>query len=236
MKELPYKVILFDLFHTLVDVGAAPGACGRYTADILGVSREAWNQACFGGAHDICRQTDQLTVIRTLAHSLDPTITEERIGEAAKERQRRFDHALLSIEPEVLECLTGLNEQGFRLGLLSNASTDEVRAWPDSPLSPCFEQAFFSWECGCAKPQPAFYRHAMTQMGVSADDCLFVGDGGSDEHRGAHDIGIDNILLLRHIGHYDASRLAPRRAVVRWEIDSLAGLRPLLLSLGGEGG
>ena len=45
MKATSYKVILFDLFHTLVDVGTALESCGRYTADILGVSREAWNRA-----------------------------------------------------------------------------------------------------------------------------------------------------------------------------------------------
>lgn len=231
MKVLPYKVILFDLFHTLVDVGAAPGASGRYTADILGLSRDAWNKACFGDSHEICQRTDQRSVIRALAHSLDPAIPEEKIIEAAEERQRRFDHALLSVETEVLECLADLNKAGLRLGLLSNASTDEVRAWPDSPLAPFFEQAFFSWECGCAKPQSAFYRHALRQMAVTADECLFIGDGGSDEHRGATKLGIDNILLLRHIGHYDTHRLDSRRAQVKWELASLTALVPLLLRL-----
>jgi putative hydrolase of the HAD superfamily len=232
MKELPYKVILLDLFHTLVDVGTAPGASGRYTADILGLSREAWNRACFGAAHDICRPTSQLAVIRALAHSLDPAIPEARIREAAEERQRRFDHALLSVEPQVLDCLAELNAMGLRLGLLSNASTDEVRAWEDSPLAAHFEQAFFSWECGCAKPQPAFYRHALARMGVGTDECLFVGDGGSEEHSGAREVGIDNVLLTRHIGHFDEARLAPRRAAVKWEIASLQALRPLLQGMG----
>lgn len=231
MKELPYKVILFDLFHTLVDVGAAPGATGRYTADILGVSREAWNQACFSDSHDICQPTRQRDVIRALAHSLDPSIPEERIREAAEERQRRFDHALVSVDPEVLVCLKELNELGLRLGLLSNASTDEVRAWPDSPLYPCFEQAFFSWECGCAKPQARFYHHALATMQVEKNECLFIGDGGSDEHRGAREVGIDNVLLTRHIEHYEEARMASRRALVKWEIASLTELWPLLQQL-----
>jgi putative hydrolase of the HAD superfamily len=233
MKALPYKVILFDLFHTLVDVGAAPGASGRYTADILGVSREAWNRACFSGAHDICRPTSQLEVIRSLAHSLDPAIAEWRIREAAEERQRRFDHALLSVEPQVLEQLEAFTSRGLRLGLLSNASTDEVHAWSESPLAPLFEHAFFSWECGCAKPQAAFYRHALQTMDVTSRECLFVGDGGSDEHVGARQLGIDNVLLMRHIGDYDEERLAPRRAAVKWVVASLDGLWPLLQ--GGKG-
>lgn len=228
MTALPYKVILFDLFHTLVDVGSAPGTAGRYTADILGVPREAWNQACFGEAHDICRPTEHLSVIRALAHSLDPAIPEALIREATEERQRRFDYALQSVEQEVLDELAALKGLGYRLGLLSNASTGEVQAWGDSPLAPLFEQAFFSWECGCAKPQPAFYRMAMRCMGVSSKECLFIGDGGSEEHQGARRLGIDNVLLLQHIGDYSEARLAPRREAVKWEVDSLSGLRRLL--------
>ena len=232
MKESSYKVILFDLFHTLVDVGSAPESSGRYTADILGVPREAWNRACFSCAHDICRPTRQLDVIRALAHSLDPTIPEGVIREAATERQRRFDHALMRVEQEVLDCLYALRRMGLRLALLSNASTDEVRAWPESPLAPLFERAFFSWECGCAKPQAQFYRHALDAMDAVAGQTLFVGDGGSDEHRGAREVGIDNVLLTRHIGHYDEARLAPHRAAVKWEIGSLAELTSLLDRIG----
>ena len=227
MKEATYKVILFDLFHTLVDVGRAPEASGRYTADILGVSREAWNGACFSEAHDICSPTCQRDVIRALAHSLDPSIPESLISEAAAERQQRFDHALLQVEQEVLEVLQALRDSGLRLALLSNASTDEVSAWPRSPLAPLFEKAFFSWECGAAKPQPQFYRHALDTLKVTAAQTLFVGDGGSDEHPGAQAMGIDNVLLTRHIGHYDQARLAPRRAAVKWEIACLSELYAL---------
>jgi len=232
MKEASYNLILFDLFHTLVDVGSAPKASGRYTADILGISREVWNSACFSSAHDICRPTRQLDVIRALAHSIEPSIPESLIKEAAVERQQRFDHALLQVDQEVLDCLKALRRMGLRLALLSNASTDEVSAWTESPLATLFEHAFFSWECGCAKPQPRFYRHALESMSVSAGQTLFVGDGGSDEHVGARRVGIDNVLLTRHIGHYDEARLAPRRAAVKWEIGSLAELVPLLERIG----
>ena len=232
MKALPYKVILFDLFHTLVDVGTVPGSRGRYTADILGLGRDEWNQACFSAAHDICRPTVHVDVIRALAHSLDPSIPESLIQQASHERQQRFDYALLNVEASVLHVLQALTEMGIRLALLSNASTGEVQAWQRSPLAGVFEHAFFSCECGLAKPDPDFYRHAMDTMGVVVSDCLFVGDGGSNEHVGARDIGLDNVLITRHIGHYDEGRLAPRRAAARWEIDELEALLPLLQKMG----
>jgi putative hydrolase of the HAD superfamily len=224
MKETTYKVILFDLFHTLVDVGSVPESYGRYTADILGVGRDEWNQACFGAAHDICRPTDHVAVIRALAHSIDPSVSDDLIVEAAEERLQRFEHALLHVEPEVTEALTQLRDAGLRLGLLSNASTGEVQAWPRSPLAPLFDEAFFSCECGCAKPDAAFYQHAISTLGVAREECLFVGDGGSREHEGAERLGIDNVLITRHIAHYDEGRLAPRRAAARWEITQLSEL------------
>jgi len=228
MKELPYKVILFDLFHTLVDVGTVPAEQGRYTADILGLDRDEWNRACFGAAHDICRPTQHEDVIRELAHSMNPDIPEASIRQAARERQQRFDYALENVEPLVIQVLRRLTDAGGRLGLLSNASSGEVGAWSRSPLADLFEQAFFSCECGCAKPDAAFYRHAMEQMGVDVADCLFVGDGGSHEHEGAQRLGLDNVLITRHIGHYDEARLAPRRRAARWEIAHLEELIPLL--------
>lgn len=231
MKAAPYKVIFFDLFHTLINVSAAPGTSGRYTADILGVGREEWNHACFGAVHDITRLTQQREVIRALAHSLDPSISIERIDEAAAERQRRFDYALRNVEAELLVLLGEWRASGLRLGLISNASTDEVAAWPDSPLSPLFDAAIFSCHCGMCKPQPEIYRHALERMGVGVDEALFVGDGGSDEHRGAAAVGLDNVLLTRYIADYGAERLARRRESVKWEIAHLRELPALLATL-----
>lgn len=234
MKAASYKVIFFDLFHTLIDVSTAPGASGRYTADILGVGREEWNAACFGAAHNITGPSSQREVIRALALGLDPTISVERIEEAAVERQRRFDHALVHVEAEVLAVLGELRAGGYRLCLISNASTDEVVAWPSSPLCTLFDAAVFSCHCGWCKPQPEIYRHALQGMGVSAGEALFVGDGGSDEHLGAARVGLDNVLLTRYLDHDDEERLSACRAAARWEIAHLGELLPLLRRLEGK--
>ena len=233
MKAASYKVIFFDLFHTLINVTTAPGASGRYTADILGVGRREWNAACFGLAHDITGPTRQREVIRVLAHSLDPTIPIAKIDEAADERQRRFDHALLHVEDEVLTSLQQLRDAGLRLGLISNASTDEVALWHKSPLSSLFDEAVFSCHCGWCKPHAAIYHHALERMGVDVKEALFIGDGGSDEHKGAVAVGLDNVLITRHLENYDENILAERRSHTRWQIERLPEL-VALLSLGDD--
>jgi putative hydrolase of the HAD superfamily len=215
------KGILFDLFHTLVDVGAAPGAEGRHTADLLGVGREAWGRACFGELHEICRPTRQLEVVRRLAHSLDPAIPEDRIREAAEARQRRFDHALAAVEADTLVQLRRFKAAGLRLALVSNASTGEVSAWPRSPLFALFDVALFSCEIGVCKPQPAIYDAALQHIGLAAGEALFVGDGGSDEHRGARAVGLRTVLITRYLS---AARRAERRPAAEHEVSDLAQL------------
>lgn len=219
------SAVFFDLFHTLVDVAAAPGASGRYTADILGVGRERWNAACFSDHHALCSPSDQLQVVRTLAHSIDPTIPMARIEQAALERQRRFDHALCHVEDEVLAVLGQLRERGLRLALISNASSGEVSAWPRSPLAGYFDMALFSCACGWKKPQPQIYELALTGLGVRPGQTLFVGDGGSDEHLGARRCGLHSVLLTRYLSAATAAR---RRIHADSEVASLGGLAALI--------
>lgn len=218
------KAFIFDLFHTLVDVGRAPGAAGRYTADILGVGRAEWNAACFSDAHDICRPTSHYEVIRKLGYSIDPSIPEYRIREAAEERQGRFDHALKNVDAETLSTLEQLRDRGFRLGLISNASTGEVSAWNDSPLAPLFDRAVFSCHCGMKKPDAGIYHHTLDLLGLKAPECFFVGDGGSREHAGASAVGMRTVMITRFI---DEKTRRERGEGVQMEVDSISRLLEL---------
>ncbi len=191
----PYKAIFFDLFGTLISVTKAAKGKGRYTADILGLDRAAWNQACFGEHHDIVSETDHVEAIQRMAHSLDPSIPLSRIHEAAEERQLRFDNALIEIEAGILETLQTLNRGGIKLGLISNASTGEVSAWHRSPLAPLFSTVHFSCEHGLKKPQPGIYQKALGEMAIEPEEALFIGDGSSEEHLGAENCGIHSLLV-----------------------------------------
>jgi putative hydrolase of the HAD superfamily len=221
--------ICLDLFHTLVDVGTVPDHVGRYTADVLGIDRREWNEACFSQAHDITRTTDHYESVKTLAHSIDPHLSEERIREAVADRQRRFDHALVEVEQGLLDSLHNLRERGLKLALVSNASSGEVAAWRHSPMARLFHTAVFSCDVGSRKPESAIYQHALERLQLPARQCLFVGDGGSDEHLGARDSGLVPVLITRFID--DAEKLERQRQRVDFEIGGLEELLPLVDAL-----
>lgn len=218
--------ICFDLFNTLVSVGKVPAHVGPSTAEILGVDTQTWRDACFGEHHDICGPTDATDNLRRMAHAIEPGIPEVTIQKAVRVRQRRFDHALLHVDDEVLTVLDGLRESGIRLGLVSNASTAEVQAWPASPLASLFDVTVFSCDCGSMKPEPAIYQQALRELGLVPQACLFVGDGGSNEHNGAHEVGMKPVLLRRYLQPQRYQQLEQElAAVLTASIDSVAELR-----------
>lgn len=226
------KAVCFDLFHTLIDVGQVPDSVGRYTADVLGLEHAAWNDSCFSHHHEIRKPTRHVDVIRTLAHSINPGIPEHLIVEAVDDRQRRFDYALTKVNQDVLDVLAELRDKGYMLALISNASTAEVSAWDKSPLKNCFDVTVFSCHSGLAKPDIDIYHFAAKRLGVEPQKCLFVGDGGSNEHEGCRNAGMQPMLL----SYYLASKtetLKERRKKVNWELEHIKQLPGWLEELKG---
>jgi len=217
--ERKIRGICFDLFNTLVSVAQVPQEVGAHTVDILGVDREQWRRVCFSENHEICQPSDAYQVLKRLAHSLNPAISETTLNEAVRARQRRFDYALIHVDPQVTKGLQCLLQRGIRLALVSNASTAEVAAWKHSPLAAYFDPVVFSCECGSKKPQGGIYQLALRGLNLSADACLFVGDGGSDEHQGAHAVGLQPVLISRYLSALQLQMM----------VEKLAEFQPLMV-------
>lgn len=226
VRERP-QAVLFDLFHTLVDVNDVPGPT---SAEILGIDPDAWRDTVFYKAahHALGLVQDPVESVRRIAHSIDPSIPEERIVRAARTRPLRFRRALLQVRPAVLEALGRLRGSGLRLGLVSNASHDEVDAWTDSPLAPCFDTALFSCREGVMKPDPEIYLRGARNLSVDPGLCLFVGDGGSHEHDGAREAGMATVLFLGLLEESLPEVAARRPRNTDWVVYSMRELADLI--------
>ena len=205
------RAVLFDLFHTLLCLRPG-GDLDEPTWQALGLSQRAWEESFFQD-HDgraTGRVRDAVESVRLVAHRIDATIPLERIRAAAAQRARRFEEAFRDVEPGVLRGLARLRDAGVRLGLVSNASWEEIEHWERSPLASYFEEAVFSCAVGVAKPDAAIYEHALGRMRVDAADAWFVGDGGSDEHRGARAVGMRPVLVLHLLRRVWPEQVAAR--------------------------
>src|SRR5262245_22002267 len=152
------KAVLFDLFHTLVQVQPSPDT-GAHTWFDLGIPQETWERVLFEDrpGRGVGRVRDPVEGMRLLAHQVDPAIPMATIERTARRRMERFDRTLVDAEPRVVGALARLRGAGVRIALVSNAGFDEIGAWPRSPLAPHFDATVFSCAVGVAKPDAGIY-------------------------------------------------------------------------------
>lgn len=217
--------MLLDLFHTLVSVPAAPSIGETPVPELLGIPADEYQRRFHDEDHGgrcVGRVLDPIEAMRLVAHAVDPTIDATRIRAAVESRRRCFERGLLAIEPPLLDALDRLRAADIRLALVSDAGADDVESWPRSPLAQRFDVAVFSYAVGARKPDARIYRQAIDALDVAPSDAVFVGDGGSDEHRGARALGLRTVLVTRLIGDRLPHVIAERRPHADYEFGDVA--------------
>ena len=185
------KVVIFDLFETLVSEFDAGHPSTTEVAQTLQLPVEDFQREYVN--HRPARMTGQLDYavsLRYIVRKLGGKSSESTIQTLAERRQSAFTAHLRCIEPEILNMLNEITSSGIRIGLISNTDGSEVLDWANTPLSGFFEVTIFSHAVGMAKPDPHIYQHACKNLGVAPSDCIFIGDGNSDELRGAAQVGM----------------------------------------------
>lgn len=191
------RAVLFDLFGTLVpnfrrdEYTALLDADARRLRMNPDAFREAW-QSCFyeraTGAHKSVSDT-----IEKIRPALGGEITDEALR-LMREYRRAFTLGHLQPFEGVLDVLDTVRKGGRGYALVSDCSTELPALWHLCPLCSRFETVVFSCEQGIKKPDPRMYRIACDRLGVEPKACLFVGDGGSHELRGAERVGMRPVL------------------------------------------
>ena len=185
------KVIIFDLFETLVSEFDAGHPSTTEVAQTLGLPVEDFQREYVNHRPARCTgQVDYAVSLRYIVGKLGGKSPESTIKTLAERRQSAFNTHLRRIEPEILDMLYKITTLGIRLGLISNTDGSEVLDWQNSPLERFFEVTLFSHVVGIVKPDPHIYQHACKNLDVAPSDCIFVGDGNSDELRGAAQVGM----------------------------------------------
>lgn len=109
-------------------------------------------------------------------------IVEKRI--AAKEECFRHLH------PEIILMLSKLKEKGVLVGVISNCFSEEADAIRRSELFPYFDAVYLSYEQGVQKPDEEIFLRCVDSFGVKGEECVYVGDGGSNELETARKLGM----------------------------------------------
>ncbi len=193
-----FQAVIFDLFGTLVENFSVTEY--RQVLDemamVLGVSADDFTQTWFDTFPERTTRGSKQTEedIELMCRQLGVQIGD---GEIATVAQMRRDFTRRQMVPRdgALETLTELRAAGLKLGLISDCTVEVPQLWPESDFAPLFDVAVFSCIERIKKPDPIIYHRACARLEVEPANCLYVGDGSSQELSGAQRAGLHPLWL-----------------------------------------
>lgn len=203
------KTVIFDLFETLITEWEHPKYTTRQIAEALQIDHAAFRQEWEALQKDryLGRISGTQHVLEHIIKKLNLYITPELIDEIAVKRDANKDLCFKEINDEVISMLKTLKDRGFKLGLISNCSLEEVSCFKTCSIYKYFDAAVLSCEAGMIKPDAEIYEYCLSLLNEKPSAALFVGDGGSNELEGAFKVGLKPLkaawFIKKHVAVYD---------------------------------
>jgi len=194
-----FSAVLFDMYETLVTLSSMPPYFGRQMAEDAGVAPEMFYPVWKATEDD--RTLGRVTVSQALAQVLTACgcYTPELTQRLASKRYATHTACFERLHPGILPMLSALRAKGLRLGLISNCYDEEAAIIRSSTLFPYFDVAFLSCEKAMKKPDAAIFTDCAKALGVKCEECLYIGDGGSNELAAAQSVSMHPAQALWYI-------------------------------------
>jgi len=204
---MKYKAVIFDLFGTLIDnlsareyrrtlvemasvLSAPPDDYAELWLDLWEERMSGVLKSPVGVIEHICRELGVYPNNAQIEHA-----TRIRLDMNRRE---------IKVRPDAVEVLSKLKECGYKTGLISDCSHEMPTIWEGLPLASLIDITAFSCLLGITKPDPRIYQLVTDQLEVQPEDCLYVGDGSSQELAGAARVGMSPVLIrVPGDGDYD---------------------------------
>ncbi len=232
---MKYLAVIFDLFGTLAGNFSSQGynnALGQM-ASALSLPSDDFRQVWFAtskGRSTVPSQNCE-TDVEYICRELGALPDKSQIQLAAQSRLDYMRQVMLP-QPDAVEVLLSLKEAGYKIALLSNCSHEITVVWADTSFAPLIDVTIFSCSVGMRKPDPSIYQLTAERLGVRPEECIFVGDGGSEELSGALNVGMYPVLI-RPDGDSTEPHLVKRE---QWDGPTISSLKDVLVLVRGGGG
>ena len=197
---MKYQAVIFDLFGTLVPSVTAESVSSsvREMAIAVGAEPKAFRRLWSDDEIRLMRYTGGLMTpadnVEHICRRLGLHPEADGVRRAAEIREA-VTRTWLTPREDAIDTLEQIRALGLKLGLMSVASGEVPELWPKTAFDGVFDATLFSCEVGLTKPDPRFYEVTCEALAVSAERCLYVGDGAMNELTGALRAGMDAVLI-----------------------------------------
>ena len=210
---MAYKAVIFDLFGTLVRsfsekefkamLGKMASVLEAPGDDFVNLWIETYNAQATGKEGFRSIESTIEYCCRVFNLDCDPT----KINEASR---IRFDYTRVHMKPwkDVLPTLSELRRRRLKIGLITDCTPELPLIWPETPLVSVIDNPSFSCNVGIKKPDRRIYHLSCKNLDVRPQECLYVGDGSSDELSGATHAGLNPVgISIPEEQTFDAYRI-----------------------------
>ena len=184
------RAVIFDMFETLITHYKSHLYFGAQMAKDIGISEADFRKIWTPTEHD--RSIGKITFEEVITYILKENncYSEELLKTITDKRVAAKEECFRQLHPEIITMLSSLKEKGYLIGLISNCFSEETKVIRESELFPYFDAPYLSYEQGVAKPDEEIFERCMKELGVTAGECVYVGDGGSYELETAERLGM----------------------------------------------
>lgn len=188
------KAVIFDLFETLITEWGHKKYTKSEMCSDLGIEKEEFDPYWEEKEQErYLGNIDFVESIRYVCEKCGKQIDDSTLAMITDKRIVTKSSCFEYVDPDVFQLLSNLRTMGLQLAIVSNCSSEEVKVIKQSKIYQYFDQVVLSYEVGLQKPDIRIYKKAADMLGVALEECIFVGDGGSNELEGARMAGIKAI-------------------------------------------
>jgi putative hydrolase of the HAD superfamily len=154
----------------------------RVFAERSGISLEALGTALTtvaerDGLHPLHELECGRVTEASFIEAMTATLSEQLGREIVMENFSELYFAGLEPNEPMIELMSGLRAEGYKMGLLTNNVKEWEARWRAmAPIEEIFELVVDSAFVGMRKPDPKIYELTVQRLGVPAEECLFVDD------------------------------------------------------------
>ena len=106
----------------------------------------------------------------------------------------------------MFQLLKTIRASGKKTAVVSNCSAEEANGIENAEISQYIDEMVLSYKVQMKKPDSCIYREAAKRLCVDPEECIFVGDGGSNELTGAREAGMKAIQAKWYTNQFPRKR------------------------------
>ena len=193
------KAVIFDMYETLITLYNSELYKGKQIAADMKLPEPKFREIWDASDDDRTLGTRSFEDVITEILNANGIFEKELFEKIIKKRYICTAEAFCHKDPDIIPMLRVLKEKGIKIGLITNCYFEERDAIKNCDMYEYFDCICMSCEIGIKKPDLKVFALCAEKLGVNAEECLYVGDGGSNELQAAKAAGMKPLQAVWYL-------------------------------------